>query len=239
MKRFLVCGTMAIAALTSCAPAPLPPSDAAPDSTPADAPDDRVEPADVPELDAAPDAPTIDVPSSPDVLEPRDVVDAAPPDAPSDAGAVPDINARHDAMELHVLMRRTCGSGMTSGCDRVQSDAFEASCSMRGTRFGLSFLPTARVGSVRGEEVFVSIDPPSTAIGISLSTGQVAQGTEALLTPGLEWVDRTGQRRQNFYVRARLLPNVMLGARGISGVAGQTVLADYADFYALACPKGP
>lgn len=230
-----------VLALCACAPAPLPPSDAAPDSMTADAPDDRAEPADVPELDAAPDAPTADVPSSPDVLEPRDVVDAARPDAPSDTGVTPppDINARHDAMELRVLMRRTCGSGMTSGCDRVQSDAFEASCSVRGTRFGLSFLPVARVGTVRGDEVFASIDPPSTAIGISLSTGQVAQGTEALLTPGLEWVDRTGQRRQNFYVRARLAPNTMLGVRGISGVAGQTVLADYADFYALACPKGP
>lgn len=229
-----------VLALCACAPAPLPPSDAAPDSTPADAPDDRVEPADVPELDAAPDAPTADVPSSPDVLEPRDVVDAARLDAPSDTGVTPppDINARHDAMELRVLMRRTCALGRTEGCDEVQSRTFEASCSVRGTRFNVYFLPCAR-GLTQCGEVFSNIDGAFTSILATSSIGSIpAQGTDAFLTPGLEWTDGMGQRRQNFYVRARLAADAMR-ARGIAGVAGRTALPEYADFYALGCPKGP
>lgn len=227
--------------LCACAPAPLPPSDAAPDSMPADAPDDRVEPADVPELDAALDAPTADVPSSPDVLEPRDVVDAARPDAPSDAGATPpDINARFDAMELRVLMRRTCAVGFTDGCDEVQSQAFEATCSVRGSvpRFSIYFLPCGR-GPTRCGEVFANVEGTFTSIAASSSIGAApTQGTDAIVTPGFEWTDGMGQRRQNFYVRARLSPSAT-GIRGIAGIAGRTQLAEYADFYALACPKGP
>lgn len=225
-------------ALCACATPPLPPSDAAPDSTPADAADDRPEPADVLELDATPDALTpADVLSSPDALEPRDVVDART-DAPSDAGVPPDINARHDTTSLRVLMRRTCAAGIAEGCDEVQSTAFEASCSVRGARSNVYFLPCAR-GIGQCGEVFSNIDGALASIATTSSIGAVpAQGTDAFLTPGLEWVDGMGQRRQNFYVRARLAP-ASSGVRGIAGVAGRTALPEYADFYALACPKGP
>lgn len=181
--------------------------------------------------DARPDAPTD---ASPDA--------ASSPDAgieagPSDAGAPPNINVMHPAMALSVLMRRTCAAGLSEGCDEVQSQAFEASCSVRGTRFSLYFLPCAR-GITQCGEVFSGIDGAFASIASSNSIGSVpAQGGDAFLTPGLEWVDAAGQRRQNFHVRARLAADPMR-ARGISGIYGRTALPEYADFYALGCPKG-
>jgi hypothetical protein len=64
-------------------------------------------------------------------------------------------------------------------------------------------------------------------------------GTNMTLTRGLEWVDRMGQRRQNFYVRVQLDPTAARDVRGIAGAPGVTATTEYADVYALGCPKGP
>ena len=226
-------------ALTACVPTPLPTPDAQPDAAAEAAADAQSAPDAEPPTDAAMDA--ADVAEQPDAqLEASspDVVDAGALDSSSDAAAPPDINARQDTMELRTLMRRTCGAGFTEGCDEIQSLAFEASCSVRGTRFSIYLLPCAR-GLRECGEVFANVDGTSTSISASASIGGTpTQGFSAVLERGIEWVDGMGQRRQNFYVRAQLAPSAT-GIRGITGVAGRTTLPDYADFYALGCPKGP
>ncbi len=102
-------------ALCACAPAPRLPSDAAPDSTPADAADDRPEPTDAPELDAAADvvAP-LDVPSSPDALEPRDVRTDAGPSTPA-------LDTVFQEQTVWVLFETYPGDGM--GTPAIRSSA--------------------------------------------------------------------------------------------------------------------
>lgn len=229
-------------ALCACAPPPLPTPDAQPDAAAEAAADAQSAPDADPPTDATMDAADAsELPDAQPEASSPDVVDAGARDSSSEAGdasAPPDINARHDAMELRVLMRRTCGAGFTNGCNEIQSQVFEASCSVRGTRFNVYFLPCAR-GLRECGEVFANVDGAFTSIGATSSIGGTpTQGTGAVLERGLEWIDGVGQRRQNFYVRAQLAPSAT-GIRGIAGVAGLTTLPEYADFYALGCPKGP
>lgn len=230
-----------IFALSACAPPPAPRPDASPDAAAeaaadvASVPDAGIDAAGLPDVVSLPDV-TIEA-SSLDVVDVVSRPDGSS-EAGGDAGVPPDINARHETMALSVLMRRTCTAGLAEGCDEIQSRTFEATCSVRGTRFSIYFLPCAR-GLTQCGEVFSNLDGAFASIAATSSIGDTpAQGSDATVAPGLEWVDGMGQRRQNFYVRARLAADRMRG-RGISGVAGRTALADYADFYALGCPKGP
>lgn len=239
MTRYLL--PLALA-LSACAPPPAPQPDASPDAAAeaaadvTSAPDAGLDAAELPDVVSLPDV-TIEA-SSLDVVDVVSRPDGSSEAGGGDAGVPPDINARHETMALSVLMRRTCGAGFTEGCDEIQSRTFEATCSVRGTRFSIYFLPCAR-GLTQCGEVFSNLDGAFASIAATSSIGAVpAQGSDATVAPGLEWVDGMGQRRQNFYVRARLMPSAT-GIRGIAGVAGRTTLADYADFYALGCPKGP
>lgn len=230
-------------ALCACAPAPRLPSDAASDSTPADAADDRPEPTDAPELDATADvvAP-LDVPSSADALEPQDVVDAARTDVTSDAGAPPDINARHGAMAVRATLRLTCGPGMpgvgaAGFCDAIKSETFEGACSVRGTRYQVAFSPFNC--GLACYSITAAEDGALRTVTLSTGSGAPISGSNVVVTRGLEWVDGMGQRRQNFQVRVQLDPTPARDIRGIAGVVGVTAAPEYADVYALGCPKGP
>jgi len=234
---------LAAFALCACAPPPIPTPDAQPDASSDASADAQSAPDAEPGMDASTDA-TPDVVSLPDATPEAsspDVVDAGAPDARADASAAPDINVRHDTMAVAAALRLTCGPGMPSAgaagfCDAVKSETFEGACSVRGTRYQVAFSPfncglacysigAAEDGALRT---------------VTLSTGGAPiSGTNIVVTRGLEWVDGMGQRRQNFYARVQLDPTPARDIRGIAGVAGVTLTPEYADVYALGCPKGP
>lgn len=229
-------------ALCACAPPPIPTPDAQPDAT-ADASADAQSALDAePGMDASTDA-TPDVVSLPDATPEAsspDVVDAGAPDARADARARPDINTRHDAMTVVATLRLTCAPGMGVGvpdyCDAVKTEAFEGGCSVRGLRSQVGFSPFSC--GIRCYSINALSEGAFTSVTVDVS-GSIASGTSVWLTPGLEWVDGLGQRRQNFYMRVQMAPNAPRDVRGIAGVAGMTDLPEYADIYALGCPKGP
>ncbi len=158
----------------------------------------------------------------------------------SDAGGRPDINARHGAMEVIAALRLTCTPQMAvgdpRGCDSVKTRVFEGSCYVQGMRTGVSFSPFAC--GVRCFLISAGMDGRRTSVIVNAG-GALASGGNAQFTHGLEWVDGTGQRRQNFYARVQVDANGLTGVQGISGVPGLTEQPEYADVYALGCPVLP
>lgn len=219
----------------------------------------------VPPPDASPDAAAeaaADVASAPDADPPTDVAidsadaselpDAQPdaassPDAgleagASDAGVPPNINVMHPSMAVRAALRLTCGPGMPGAgaagfCDAIKSETFEGACSARGTRYQVAFSPFNC--GLACYSITAAEDGALRAVTLSTGSGAPISGSNVVVTRGLEWVDGMGQRRQNFYVRVQLDPTPARDIRGIAGVAGVTVAPEYADVYALGCPKGP
>jgi hypothetical protein len=113
---------------------------------------------------------------------------------------------------------------------------FEGGCSVRGTRYQVAFSPFSC--GLACYSIVTAEDGPLRSVTL-VKDGAPIIGTNVTLTPGLEWVDRMGQRRQNFYARVRLDPTPARDIRGIAGVAGITATPEYADVYALGCRKGP
>ena len=235
MTRYLLALALALGA---CAPPPLPTPDAQPDAAADASADAQSAPDAEPGMDASTDA-TPDVVSLPDST-PDAEPDASLPDVRTDARARPDINTRHDSMTVVAALRLTCAPGMGVGvpdyCDAVKTEAFEGGCSVRGLRSQVGFSPFSC--GIRCYSINALSEGAFTSVTVDVG-GSIASGTSVWLTPGLEWVDGLGQRRQNFYMRVQMAPNAPRDVRGIAGVAGMTDLLEYADIYALGCPKGP
>lgn len=232
-------------ALSACAPTPLPTPDAQPDAAAEAAADAQSAPDAEPPTDAAMDASdAAELPDAQPEASSPDVVDAGTPDSLSEAGDAsappPDINARHDSMDVRATLRLTCAPGMGVGapdyCDAVKTTTYEGGCSVRGARSQVGFSPFAC--GIGCYSINALLEGTFTSVTVSAG-GSIASGSDVWITPGLEWVDGVGQRRQNFYARVRMAPNAPQDVRGIAGVAGLTALPEYADIYALGCPKGP
>lgn len=230
-------------ALGACAAPQAPPPDASPDATAEAAADVASAPDADPPTDVAMDVTDAsELPDAQPEASSPDVVDAGLEAGPSDAGVPPNINVMHPAMAVRAALRLTCGPGMPSAstagfCDAIKSETFEGACSVRGTRYQVAFSPFNC--GLACYSITVAEDGALRAVTLSTGSGAPISGTNVVVTRGLEWVDGMGQRRQNFYVRVQLDPTPARDIRGIAGVAGVTVAPEYADVYALGCPKGP
>lgn len=228
-------------ALCACAPPVLPTPDAQPDVAAEAAADAHSAPDAEPAMDARADVDAVVLLDAQPEANPPDATDAgSATDARADAAARPDINTRHDTMTVTAALRLTCAPGMGVGapdyCNAVKTVTFEGGCSVRGTRSQVGFSPFSC--GIRCYSIGALVDGAFTSVTVD-AAGSIASGTNVWMVPGLEWVDGLGQRRQNFYVRVQMDPNVARDVRGIAGVPGITDLPEYADIYALGCPKGP